>query len=280
MDGTSAEGAQQCGEARHAHGPLARVWSVALGMPHLAIAGLSESWLLKEAGHVHWQLLEEAVGVPSRHWKDSNGCRLYASFIAYEVEGHLLHALQEGSLLLCHSELRGTGHNRACSRHILTCAELPFEACLWMVSSFVRRDGDSNRAFVRSAFGSLTSRHGDLARKVDDLMHRRRQMRLDATRLRGAAATASRFRVCPMEDFNHAGMVYFASFPRYLDRAELATRPVCLAPLTSRRCFYYGNADPGDEIAAFATPQGRGSVSQAWSREVLLCASETTRKAI
>jgi len=49
--------------------PRSRLWSapVRLGMPQLALAGLSESWLLMECGHRHWTLLERMLGVEARH---------------------------------------------------------------------------------------------------------------------------------------------------------------------------------------------------------------------
>lgn len=256
-------------------------WTTLLGMPHLAVVGLSETWLLKEAGHVHWQLLEEVVGCRSRHWKDASGARLYASFIAYKLEGRLAAALGEGDLLECHSELGATSRNRFCSRHVLRCASLPFEATLSMVTSFVRRDGESNRGFVRTSFGS--SEHVDdiFGETVDDLLGRRRQFRREVAQLRDSAPGVSRFAACPMEDFNHAGMVYFATFPRYLDRAEVRTQiaspSLALPALVSRSCFYYGNADAGDEIEAAAVRQGDAVVSQVWSGGTLLCAAETVR---
>lgn len=251
-------------------------------MPHLAVAGLSETWLLKEAGHVHWQLLEEAVGCRSRHWKAASGARLYASFIAYRIEGRLAAAVGEGDLLDCHSELAATSRNRFCSRHVLRSASLPFETTLTMITSFVRRDGDSNRGFVRTSFGSSELDEG-FGSIVDELLGTRRQFRRDAVQVRESASCVSRFSTCPMEDFNHAGMVYFATFPRYLDRAERGMQsglptPLVLPPLVSRSCFYFGNADAGDEIEAAAVYRGDAVMSQIWSGGSLLCAAETFRR--
>lgn len=258
-------------------------WTTLLGMPHLAVMGLSESWLLKEAGHVHWQLLEEAVGCRSRHWRDANGARLYASFIAYKFEGRLAAALSEGDLLECHSELGATSRNRFCSRHVLRCARVPFEATLSMVTSFVRRDGDgeSNRGFVRTSFGNSEYVDGLFDQTVDDLLGHRRKLRREVDQLLHSAQTISRFAACPMEDFNNAGMIYFATFPRYLDRAEVRTQIgaplLILPPMVSRSCFYYSNANAGDEIEAAAVLRGESVLSQIWSGGTLLCAAETVR---
>lgn len=258
-------------------------WTTLLGMPHLAVAGLSETWLLKEAGHVHWQLLEQAVGCRSRHWKDASGARLYASFIAYRIEVRLADAVGEGDLLDCYSELAATGRNRVCSRHVLRSASLPFETMLTMMTSFVRRDGDTNRGFVRTSFGNSELVDEGFSSIVDELLGTRRQFRRDAVQVRESATSVSRFTTCPMEDFNHAGMVYFATFPRYLDRAERGLHlgsqmPLALPPLVSRSCFYFGNADAGDEIEAAAVHRGDAVISQIWSGGSLLCAAETRRR--
>ncbi|MBC7730728.1 MAG: hypothetical protein H7306_02355 [Bacteriovorax sp.] len=258
-------------------------WATLLGMPHLAVAGLSETWFLKEAGHVHWQLLEEAVGCRSRHWKDVSSARLYASFIAYRIEGRLAALVGEGDLLDCHSELAATSRNRFCSRHVLRSASLPFETTLTMITTFVRRDGDSNCGFVRTSFGSSELVDDGFGLIVDELLGTRRQFRRDAVQVRESATCVSQFAACPMEDFNHAGMVYFATFPRYLDRAERGLQPVsptplALPPLVSRSCFYFGNADAGDEIEAAAVYRGDVVMSQIWSGGSLLCAAETLRR--
>ena len=63
------------------------VCSMRLGMPQLALGGLSESWLLMECGHRHWTLLERMLGVEARGMHDDRGCRMYASFVAVHESG-------------------------------------------------------------------------------------------------------------------------------------------------------------------------------------------------
>lgn len=51
-----------------------------INMPQMALGGLSESWLFKEMGDLHWSLLTSALGVRSRDIADQGGERLYATF--------------------------------------------------------------------------------------------------------------------------------------------------------------------------------------------------------
>ena len=51
-----------------------------LNMPHMALGGMSESWLFREFGDIHWTMLSEGLGQPSSKLADANGDRLYATF--------------------------------------------------------------------------------------------------------------------------------------------------------------------------------------------------------
>lgn len=47
-----------------------------IGMPQLALNGLSERWLLAECGDRHWQLIEQAAGVPIAQLRDARRRRV------------------------------------------------------------------------------------------------------------------------------------------------------------------------------------------------------------
>lgn len=52
-----------------------------IGMPELGPYGLSEAWLLRHFGDVHWRMICRSLGVVSRDIADTSGNRLYASFV-------------------------------------------------------------------------------------------------------------------------------------------------------------------------------------------------------
>ena len=54
-----------------------------LNMPQMALGGLSESWLFKELGDIHWRLITRGLGTPSHEIADANGERLYATFTRF-----------------------------------------------------------------------------------------------------------------------------------------------------------------------------------------------------
>jgi len=48
--------------------------------------GLSENWLLRHLGDLHWQIICDALGKASRDIQDEQGSRLYASFVRVDVD--------------------------------------------------------------------------------------------------------------------------------------------------------------------------------------------------
>lgn len=257
---------------------LARdTWALRLGMPHLGVAGLSERWFLAQAGHVHWSLVSEALDTPSEHWLDARGNRLYASFVACEIEGGLLAAAREGDVVRAESRMFGGGRDRLLSVHRLA-APSGAVATLWMLSCFVRRDGASNHTFVRGV--APRAQDGDehwMAGRLLDLRRRARHASVAKSAGRAAAVHST---VRAVEDFNAAGRVYFATFPRFADRAEACSWPRQrhLPPLLRRCAFYYGNADHGDALCSSVQRSGADACVRIHAGGKLIFVSRSTRR--
>ena len=49
-------------------------------MPQMSLGGLSEAWLFREIGDIHWTMLSSGLESPSSELADANGDRLYATF--------------------------------------------------------------------------------------------------------------------------------------------------------------------------------------------------------
>src|SRR5262249_31853193 len=60
--------------------------SYVLNMPQMAMSGLSESWLFKEFGDIHWSILAKGLQRPSHLLRDGNGERLYATFTRLQLD--------------------------------------------------------------------------------------------------------------------------------------------------------------------------------------------------
>jgi probable biosynthetic protein (TIGR04099 family) len=124
------------------------------GMPHLAYAGLSENWLLKECGHLHWLLLARLHGLDAPAFSDREGRTAYAAFIAIHLRGLQLERIGENTRFELRSRLQPAGRARHCSEHLLLAAGQPCGE-LTMLSTFVSRSraGD-NRSAIRAQLGA------------------------------------------------------------------------------------------------------------------------------
>ncbi|MGL4278792.1 MAG: phosphopantetheine-binding protein, partial [Albidovulum sp.] len=82
----------------------------ALGMPQMALSGLSESWLFKEVGDVHWAMISAFLGSPTSGITDDLGDRLYATFTRIQLSlDPMLSAFKENALLNIDSRLERFG---------------------------------------------------------------------------------------------------------------------------------------------------------------------------
>jgi probable biosynthetic protein (TIGR04099 family) len=230
---------------------------IVLGMPHLSLGGLSETWLLKECGHRHWFQLAAAAGLAQPDFRDEAGEPIYAAFLAVSVRHAALDAVSEHDELVIASQLARISRTQFTSTHHLSVRARPVGEVV-MTSTFVKRiQKGRNHSIVRVEVPSLTvlklEPHATtFAAEAASLRSNRwcRHLSFD----RSQAAVVDRFVIdpCPGQDFNGADFLYFASFQAFVDRAEWAFfRPAPPFPTTRRRDIVYrGNIDPGEQVVA------------------------------
>lgn len=222
-----------------------------LGMPELALGGLSESWLLKQCGDQHWRLLARLCGSSPEALADSLGNRLYPSVLACSLGGGGLHAFAEGARVTIASRMEVVHLSRAVSSHEVVQDRPDARVAVTILSQLVRRV-DSNACLVRGDTNSTQSppEFGDMTG------HSLHQERMHAAAKASSASPGAPevygiFEPCPSADFNGAGLFYFAHYPEVVDRIEWSCRRAlrCTPVATlSRSTFYFGNLDPGDSV--------------------------------
>src|SRR5712671_5285224 len=121
---------------RHGASPLPNV--IVLGMPHLSLAGLSETWLLKECGHRHWFQLAAAAGLARPDFRDEVGEPIYAAFLGVSVRDATLDTVREHDELVIASQLVRTSRTQFTSIHRLSIRARPLAEVV-MTSTFVKR---------------------------------------------------------------------------------------------------------------------------------------------
>lgn len=223
----------------------AREGRVRLGMPHLALRGLSEGWLMKQLGDVHWQMLAERLGRPPSAVEDREGNRVYAAFRQLRLEAARLHLAREDDALLLRSRLWRLSRTQLISQHRLA---IGGEAVggeglgtVTLVSAFIRREGGSNRRVCRVEVPGLAEL---------PLWEGFQPEPPPQAAEEGEALPDFAFTPCPVEDFNGAGFLYFPAYAGIAERALHAARPaLALASHPRERLVrFHANIDPGDSV--------------------------------
>lgn len=224
---------------------------IRLGMPQLTHLGLSEAWLLRHAGHLHWTAVADVLGTDTHEIRDERGARLYAAFLSARVEGLHFNEVGENDLLDGLHRLTAFAPPYAASEWVLHDAAHPEPvARVELLSAFVRRKAGSDNRQVAKSIPAADPRavHGT------PLIQSLRQAHRAA---RGAAARPEvrfDYRVCPGLDLNGAGFLYFAAMLDIVKRAE-ARLPGTLAPRFERHVAYFGNEN-GDATLGVALGAG------------------------
>lgn len=220
--------------------------SLLVGMPHLDACGLSENWLQKTCGDRHWQALARVIGRPPADWRDARGDRVYAAFGYLRLSAARLEAAQEGLRLSITTALQMAGRIQALSQHRLSMQGRQIGR-LDMLSSFVVREASRSNRKVRRVEGLVP----EVAPGADAAAVQQRARALRAT-WDVAADPGSPSLVmhpCPRHDFNGAGLLYFASYGAWVDRALWQWgRLTPQLRVRERECAFLGNADPGETV--------------------------------
>ncbi|ALM83302.1 hypothetical protein ASB57_10280 [Bordetella sp. N] len=231
-------------------------------MPHLAYTGLSENWLWKECGDLHWERLARAHGMSRPDFRDASGNKAYAAFTAVRLIATELDGIGENDVFQLHAGLAPAGRAQFLSQQVLYRAgETTASARIEMLSAFVFRHSlRDNRSVGRASLtlsANLSARSDEpSAEAVARLVAQTRERRQRAATLREQHAVnvpsgqgSYHASPCPNNDFNGANFMYFASFPAWVDRAEWQFfRPAELLVTTAREVDYYGNINVGEEV--------------------------------
>jgi probable biosynthetic protein (TIGR04099 family) len=209
-----------------------------LGMPQLVPSGLSETWLLKYLGDVHWRMLSVRLGKAPSEIVDRHRERVYAAFRHLRVDKARLDLAREDSTLTTHSWLWRLTRTQLLSRHTV-CIDDREIATVTMVSAFIRRDGLTNSRVSRVEVPGLQM----LPACEDPVFN-------DIAGSDWHGETRFSFLPCPSEDFNGAGFLYFSSYVAMAERALLHHDVnLAIGSSTRRRSVSFErNLDPGTPV--------------------------------
>lgn len=243
-----------------------------LGMAQLAPEGLSENWLMKHLGDLHWGLIAKGLGQERAVFHAPDGRPVYAAFCASALDLAPAPSVAAGNDLQIWSRLGRVSPSRLLSRHYLSTPNGPVGE-LRLISTFVAHGPDGrNGRIARSALCAplqAPALEDDFTARAHALAKGQPDPAFGAPS--GAAGPAHRFTPCPGLDFNGVGLLYFPSFAGFIDRATWAETQRA-GRLLRREMVYLGNLDPGQTLAVRLTPhsapQGSNGGLRAQSAEI------------
>ncbi|MEO1307050.1 MAG: LnmK family bifunctional acyltransferase/decarboxylase [Pseudomonadota bacterium] len=225
---------------------LSQTTPIRLGMPHLGSDGLSIAWLMKEAGHIHWLAVAEALGTAPSQWFDADGRRCFASVVAATLSGSTV-AFQEDTICQFRVVSRPSPETNWLSQIDLETATGE-RVCVELMTTFATLEGPSNMDLVRSKLSEGIAPPQTMARRAQIL---RDLGKLERKRAEGAGTPPHlSIPISEKEHLNGVGLVYFAQFQNFFATAEANAIPKMPrgCNLVTRRIHYYGNLDPSDTL--------------------------------
>jgi probable biosynthetic protein (TIGR04098 family) len=228
--------------------PMKRSYNI--NMPQMALGGLSEAWLFRELGDLHWAMICQGLGARSSELADANGDRLYATFTRIRIESSIpLLAYRENDHLEAEARISRFGGAVFLGEASVAGERGTIRAQL--MSSFTKRSNPGS---------NLSLLKGQPAVPDDCAVPLLGELPQFAQDYRAVRAVKDRpilferdYELLPYHDINGVGLLYFAAYPTINDLSELSyvddRDDWCLNFSTRRRdVYYFGNCNLGDRL--------------------------------
>ena len=250
--------------------------TVRVGMPQMALGYLSENWLLKELGDLHWDKLCSSLQRQSSDLVDSQGRRLYATFvrICVELDG-TLKDFPEGDEMNFAIDMSRFGRSTVQSTIAIEGRHSSGKATLLTTFS-VRTREDSNALMKSEPAGEYQDI--DSASDVSPFLTEYSAIRSEYGRSTGEnqPKPSDVYRINPFTDSNGANLLYFAAYQsvadflalrRYPDEADLFMK--------QRDIHYFRNSDLKDAIYLEPLSRTRSDIGRVDGQNLLFSASNS-----
>jgi probable biosynthetic protein (TIGR04098 family) len=219
-----------------------------LNMPQMALGGLSESWLFKEIGDVHWSMITRDLGASSSSLKDAAGNRLYATFTRICVEAdEPLARFAENEPIQLEGDMTRFGAGIFLSDVGIEGNARGIHAAA-MSSFSMRGEVGSNTSILKAQPAIPTT---STIPTLDLLPDFARDYRARRASLPSDIVFECDYEMLPPYDINGVGLLYFAAYPMINDICAMrhGGRRFAIDFSTRRRdVFYFGNSNADDTL--------------------------------
>lgn len=237
-----------------------------INMPQMVLSGISENWLFREIGDLHWSIICDGLGSDSHEMRDELGNRLYATFVRVRIVSNVnLQNFKENDTINMTSESVRFGKSIYFSDVGIISDLKHIEASL--MTTFTLREGSDNQKLTKSQPCNIKNnriRNSEtipIFCKESMLMRKHENYKLSLSNedfnIVEDYIYENGYKINPFLDLNGVNLLYFASYPTISDyceaeyfnssksvnnRWELGTSTI------ARDIFYYGNCNISDSL--------------------------------
>ena len=221
-----------------------------INMPQMSLKGLSESWLLKEVGDIHWSMILEGLNLQSDKLVDGNGNRLYATFTSIKYNStHPLIDYSENETITFDGEIARYGSGLFFSSILVNGNNKSIKFTL--MSTFTRRGSPNTNSDLLKGQPNIPEFCPIKELKEMPVFGNEYRKKRSQKKINSLFETP--YEILPYHDINGVGLLYFASYPIISDICEqrfmnignhwaIKASPIC------REIYYYGNCDLNDSL--------------------------------
>lgn len=221
---------------------------LSLNMPQMALSGLSEAWLFKELGDMHWELITGFLGQNSSAIVDEADDRLYATFTRFLLEvDPSLRGFSENAPLHIGSDLSRFGSSLYLSDHSF---DSPGATGRGRTMSTFAKYGErgKNTSLMK---GTPIIPDPDEVPSLSDFPVFSSEYRDRRKQVHDTVLFECEYDLLPPHDINGVGLMYFAAYPTVFDlcleRAEgkgfLTKHSTMLKDIS-----YFANSEPTETL--------------------------------
>lgn len=234
--------------------------TVKISLPEMADTGLSENWLLKHLGHLHWELLAQAYETALTNITDGES-RVYATFLRACYSFPDLRTFSEDSILHFNASMTYNGGTFFTSKIIATAQEGDISANL--LTSFCKNDGHNNLTPLATVntqprmrpsvqLPSILSDHKLINKGLLDIV----SLSSQSFEISDTSIASSSYKINPFYDINGVGLLYFAAYPIISDFALIASNHLAStrATRTSKDVCYFSNITSSCDLLVELNP--------------------------
>lgn len=235
-----------------------------INMPQMCLEALSENWLFKESGSLHWDLLCKGLNASSSDLKDDLGNRLYATFVRIRIKGNVnLSIFQENQPYDFDAEISRFGMGIFFSK-INFKSEAKKVQIDMMTSFSIRKSTGDNKSLAKSQpviddcnipQVSEFPVFGNEYRLIKKNELKMFFYENNVFHITDSEVFRYEYSLNPYYDLNGVGLLYFASYPTINDFCELqyfnSVGEINWEEnyfTLFRDIMYYANCDKNDQI--------------------------------